>query len=279
MGYDFHLTPTGPKLIEINTNAGGAFLNSHHFYQNQYDSLFFETFVSEWKREKGDQPLKNIAIVDDDPTQQFLYSEFILCRDIFIRNGLNAFIADPTELIWRDHALWYQEQKIDLVYNRLTDFSLADTKHESIKSAFESEDTVVTPNPTHHKIFADKNNLEILYQEMKRGIPQSERVSSEKATELWDNRRHLFFKPMCGYGSKGAYRGDKITHKVWQNILQSGNYIAQEYIPPSEQNNLKVDIRVYTYNAKALLFVARLYSGQTTNFRTAGGGFAKIIFD
>ena len=28
MGYDFHLTPDGPQLIEINTNAGGAFLNA-----------------------------------------------------------------------------------------------------------------------------------------------------------------------------------------------------------------------------------------------------------
>ena len=27
MGYDFHLGNDGPKLIEINTNAGGAFLN------------------------------------------------------------------------------------------------------------------------------------------------------------------------------------------------------------------------------------------------------------
>src|SRR3546814_4061372 len=28
MGYDFHLGPQGPRLIEINTNAGGAFLNA-----------------------------------------------------------------------------------------------------------------------------------------------------------------------------------------------------------------------------------------------------------
>ena len=26
-GFDFHLSPDGPRLIEINTNAGGAFLN------------------------------------------------------------------------------------------------------------------------------------------------------------------------------------------------------------------------------------------------------------
>jgi hypothetical protein len=25
MGYDFHVTASGPKLIEVNTNAGGAF--------------------------------------------------------------------------------------------------------------------------------------------------------------------------------------------------------------------------------------------------------------
>jgi hypothetical protein len=28
MGYDFHVGAQGPRLIEINTNAGGAFLNA-----------------------------------------------------------------------------------------------------------------------------------------------------------------------------------------------------------------------------------------------------------
>jgi hypothetical protein len=28
MGYDFHITLEGPRLIEVNTNAGGAFLNA-----------------------------------------------------------------------------------------------------------------------------------------------------------------------------------------------------------------------------------------------------------
>ena len=28
MGYDFHLGADGPRLIEVNTNAGGAFLNA-----------------------------------------------------------------------------------------------------------------------------------------------------------------------------------------------------------------------------------------------------------
>jgi len=35
-------------------------------------------------------------------------------------------------------------------------------------------------------------------------------------------------------------------------------------------------VRLYTYDGRLLLMAARLYQGQTTNFRTAGGGFAPI---
>jgi hypothetical protein len=38
-----------------------------------------------------------------------------------------------------------------------------------------------------------------------------------------------------------------------------------------------VDLRCYAYQGQALLFAARLYQGQTTNFRTPGGGFAPVL--
>ncbi len=37
---------------------------------------------------------------------------------------------------------------------------------------------------------------------------------------------------------------------------------------------LKLDVRVYVYHGAPQLLAARLYQGQTTNFRTTGGGFA-----
>ena len=40
----------------------------------------------------------------------------------------------------------------------------------------------------------------------------------------------------------------------------------------------KADIRLFTYDGHVLLAVARLYQGQTTNFRTPGGGFAPVFF-
>jgi hypothetical protein len=56
-------------------------------------------------------------------------------------------------------------------------------------------------------------------------------------------------------------------------------------VPPSErlievdgvQTDLKFDLRAYSYAGRVQLLAARMYSGQTTNFRTQGGGFAPVI--
>ena len=56
-------------------------------------------------------------------------------------------------------------------------------------------------------------------------------------------------------------------------------------MPPSQrlievdgvQTDLKFDLRAYTYNGAVQLLAARMYAGQTTNFRTEGGGFAPVI--
>jgi hypothetical protein len=36
-------------------------------------------------------------------------------------------------------------------------------------------------------------------------------------------------------------------------------------------------LRCYVYDARVLSVAARLYRGQTTNFRTPGGGFAAVL--
>ena len=110
------------------------------------------------------------------------------------------------------------------------------------------------------------------------------RRSVEKADEFWARRRNLFFKPATGYGSKAAYRGDKITRRVFDEVLQ-GSYVAQALVPPSSRTlqrdgapvDLKLDLRCYSYAAEIQLIAARLWQGQTTNFRTPGGGFAPVL--
>jgi hypothetical protein len=317
MGYDFHLSDDGPKLIEINTNAGGALLNlelakaqqeccqeSNVFFKHRdellsMDKIFYEMFIREWELQRGNTKIGLIAIVDDNPKEQYLYPEFQLFERLFAKFGAKAIIADPKDLHFRDGNLWYGKDKVDLIYNRLTDFYLEDDTQASIRSAYEQNSIVLTPSPHHHAIYANKLNLVALSsdsrindilisdktkQTLLAGIPKTEDVSVGNSDDLWERRRGLFFKPASGYGSKATYRGDKITRKVWEEILK-GQYVAQALIPPSkrliqkdgEQTDLKVDIRAYVYNGKIQLLAARLYSGQTTNFRTSGGGFAPVF--
>ena len=92
---------------------------------------------------------------------------------------------------------------------------------------------------------------------------------------FWARRKQLFFKPAAGYGSKAAYRGDKLTKRAFEEVL-SGGYVAQALVPPSERVvgvegqriGLKLDLRNYVYRGRVQLVIARLYQGQTTNFRT-----------
>jgi len=158
---------------------------------------------------------------------------------------------------------------------------------------------VVTPNPRNHALLADKRNLTLLsdpdalasYGADRQtllalsGLPRSERVTADHAQALWDARKQFFFKPASGYGGKAVYRGEKLTKTVWTNIL-NGDYVVQEFAAPSERTiqldgesvQRKLDVRLYIYRGEILLSAARLYQGQTTNFRTPGGGFAPVFF-
>jgi hypothetical protein len=255
--------------------------------------------MDEWKYQRQDQTLNLIAIVDDGPEEQFLYPEFQLFEKLLADFETKAVIVDAKDLQFRNNQLWFKDKVIDMVYNRLTDFYLEDDDHKPIREAYEAGSVVLTPSPHHHALFANKLNLVTLTDEntleelnvspgareiLLRGIPKTEEVMTQKSESLWENRKNLFFKPIAGFGSKAAYRGDKITHKVWTQIL-AGQYVAQQIIPPSERVvkqldsniELKVDIRAYVYEGEILLLTSRLYSGQTTNFRTSGGGFAPVF--
>lgn len=224
----------------------------------------------------------------------------MLLQRLFERHGIAAVIAAPETLEYRDGRLWSGSLPIDLIYNRLTDFSLDEPANATLRLAYLAGAVVVTPNPWAHAIYADKRNLVRLTDEKQlaawsvtpqdiatvlNGIARTELVTAARADELWAMRDKLFFKPVAGFGGKAAYRGDKITRRVWNRILSS-DYIAQELIPPSNrtvvvdgrQEIMKVDFRNYTYAGEVQLLAARLYQGQTTNFRTPGGGFAPVTW-
>ncbi len=321
MGYDFHLGQDGPRLIEINTNAGGALLNAalaraHRdccapmqglmdatSHLTGLDNTFVAMFRSEWQAQRGSAPLRNVLIVDDAPDDQYLAPEFSLARQLFLAHGINAAVGDARDLQWKDGALWHpalpSDEAVDLVYNRLTDFSLSEPAHAALRAAYVAGAAVVTPHPRAHALFADKRNLITMGDDallaswgvsaedrrvLQAVVPHTELVTAEHADDLWARRRQLFFKPVAGYGAKAAYRGDKLTKSVWAHIT-AGGFIAQALVPPSERlvdvdgvaTRLKLDIRAYTFRGQVQLLAARTYAGQTTNFRTSGGGFSPVV--
>ena len=86
MGYDFHLSAEGPRLIEVNTNAGGGLLAylahvpgtplSDAALPTRLKRQLLDSFIAEMRAFSGgrrDRP-RGIAIIDERPQDQFLYA-------------------------------------------------------------------------------------------------------------------------------------------------------------------------------------------------------------
>jgi hypothetical protein len=317
MGYDFHLGASGPKLIEVNTNAGGAFLNAFLARAQSaccreaedaieltaaadFEAAVWKMFEQEWRSQgRAGQP-RTLAIVDERPAEQYLYPEFLLAQRAFERRDLNAVIVDPAELSFAKGRLRRGGEQIDLVSNRLVDFALDGERHQALRDAYTAGAVVLTTNPRNHALLGGQAQsdgavrpaapahwrLSPLQRRSLSALPRTILVSAESAQELWSARKRYFFKPAGGHGGKAVYRGDKMTRAVWDAVQRGGGgYIAQELAVPTERRiridgevqALELDVRLYTYAGWPLLTAARVYQGQTTNFRTLGGGFAPVF--
>lgn len=315
-GYDFHLADGRLSLIELNTNAGGAMLNTALARAQRaccepmellfpaatsvsgFEEQIVAMFRREWRLGGSTRPLASLAIVDDAPREQYLYPEFLLFQRLFERNGIKVVIAPPADLEWRDGRLMHDDVAIDLVYNRLTDFYLEQAACAALREAWLLGSVVLTPSPQSHALYADKRHLALfsdaarlsdlgvpdaIRQVLIEHVPHTEVVNPAHADRLWQERRQLFFKPATGFGSRAAYRGDKLTRRVWDDIL-AGEYVAQQLVASGLRMvgdhaaplPMKFDLRAYAYSGQVQWVAARLYQGQTTNFRTPGGGFAPV---
>ncbi len=331
LGFDFHLAEDGPQLIEVNTNPGGALLGV--LQADAQAACCSEVAAATTERHglaerehqlarallgeaKPGQTVKTVAIVDTDPTSQFLYPEMLLYQRTFERLGLTARVVGPEETVFDNGRLHFRERElgrdkepgrdrdlgtepIDLVYNRLTDFGLVEPAQQPILDAYLNEAIALTPNPRDHALWADKRNLVVISDPellarigipaavtatLRQHVPRTIDVMTADPEELWSERKRWFMKPVAGFGSRGTYDGARITRKTFARVLEDG-YVAQRKVPPGErvlhvdgeERRLKVDIRALAYRGELLWLSARLYRGQTTNMRTEGGGLATVF--
>lgn len=305
MGYDFHLGDDGPRLIEVNTNAGGGYLAWHASAQSlglnparlpkRVMERLQDSFLREWSDfTKLDKPLKHIAIVDEEPEQQALYQEMCAFRDWLMELGLEAEIVAPEQLEASKHGVFSQGRPVDLVYNRHCDFFLEEPQMAGLCEAYLSRSVCLTPNPFVYGLLADKRRmvswsdekmlLELGLESADRQlllelVPRSRLLGDCDLQEIWQERKRLVFKPVTRFGSRGVLLGKGITrHRFAEQDPETT--LIQQMVPAGvterDGESFKTDLRLYVYRNRLLGIGARLYQGQVTNMRTVGGGFAPV---
>ena len=287
MSYDFHINSAGKtELIEINTNASFlalglellSFLKLPNVAGEFNDTDLAAMFKNEISAAAG-RTEASVAIIDEQPEQQRLYLEFLVYQSLLRRHGLKTDILDITAAD--------QFENYSLIYNRYTDFYLQEEKSKRIRSLYNEKKIELSPQPYDYFLLADKQRLIDWNRQKDVPLPTSllkiYDLAHEEKDFIWQERKHLFFKPKNSFGGKQAYKGASLSRKVFDEVFNE-NFVAQQFSAPStvevQMNNeavsFKYDLRCFAYQNKLQLIVARLYQGQTTNLKTPGGGFAAV---
>ncbi|MBF0422223.1 MAG: hypothetical protein HQL73_04455 [Magnetococcales bacterium] len=303
MGYDFHLTPEGPRLIEVNTNAGGALLAwqaqgrpfPYHGHRNQIMDSFNQEMLlfSQGKKLKP----SSVIILDEEPEKQFLYNEMQAFAQQFAARGIQAAIVPPETLELReDNTLSYQGLRVDMIYNRHCDFYLQSEAMARVRTAFLNKRVCLSPHPRAYGLLADKRRMipwsddsilstMAISPQQRRLIlavtPQTRILDTLDRSNVWQERRHWVFKPVSSHGGKGVLLGRNIS-KTRFDALIPHQTLAQRLVPPAlrrcpdRDQPVKTDIRFFVYGKKILGVAMRIYHGQITTFREPGSGYAPL---
>ncbi len=306
MCYDFHLTAEGPRLIEVNTNAGGGLLAylAHQPVQSspleinsKLKNRLLAMFSSEMQQFSGGKKSKpnRIVIIDETPEQQYLYGEMQAFASLLTSSGIPTEIAEPHQLKADADGITLNGAVIDMIYNRHCDFYLESENLAGVRSAYLNHSVCLTPNPHMYGLLADKRRLVLwsdpeLISQMSLSatdqklltacVPPSFLLADLSGDEVWRARKSWVFKPVTRFGSRGVLLGAKISRSRFNKLLPEETLVQQLALPSltevPEYGSMKTDLRLYAYRGRVLGVTARLYQGQVTNLRTPGGGFAPI---
>ena len=306
MGYDFHLTADGPRLIEVNTNAGGGYVAwlseqlggrvSASYLSDRFPQRLLNSYLQEWDDfSSGIRPLKKVAIVDEDLQNQPLLPEMVGCCDWLCQHGIDAHTVSAEQLQVKGDGVYYNDEKIDLIYNRHCDFYFETEPMAKLKQAYLSGLVCLSPNPFAYGLLADKRRM-ILWSDAEalallhlsnseqrlllKMVPPSFLLAEQNRDDVWSQRKKLIFKPVARFGGRGVLMGKGITRQRFAD-LDPETTLVQKVVAPSveispEGEKFKVDLRLFVYRDHLLGVGARLYQGQVTNLTTVGGGFAPV---
>lgn len=296
MGYDFHLTPDGPRLIEINNNAGGLYISEGEEeggwlpqpdipqLLGEITSRIVAMFPADWK---------SIAIMDEDVQAQYMYPEMVAYAELLRSDGRQLFIVSPEDIQAGDDGLYVEGVRLDGIYNRHTDFYLESEQLLHIRNAYFNGQIRLSPNPRSYALLGDKGRMVDWWhpgliescfephelQLVHRIVPEIHLLSEVGPEEAWAGRKEWVFKPAARHGGKGVLLGKSISRKRFDE-LDLPSTVMQQYVAPStidiDGNEYKFDVRLYMHGENLIAMAGRAWQGQVTNFRAEGSGWVPL---
>jgi len=295
MGYDFHLTDDGPRLIEINNNAGGLYIG--------HDSWMKQPDISELKGSLEDRLLQmfspqwqHIAIMDDDVTKQYMYPEMKFYADLLRQDHRKVCLVSPEGIEFRSDGLYVDNERLDGIYNRHTDFYLEEPELSHIRSASMNHQIRLNPHPRSYALLGDKSRMADWWHKgllenclptetlatIRQIVPEIHLLSVCDKMQLWKERKGWVFKPAARHGGKGVVLGKAMSRKRFDS-LDVDTTVVQRYVPASQIEHdgvdYKFDVRVYMHGENLIAVAGRLWRGQVTNFREDGSGWVSLRID
>ena len=291
MGFDFHLTPNGPKLIEINNNAGGLYIGHGWLPQPKMDAMpgdidsrLLSMFPDAWK---------SIAIVDEAIESQFMYPEMQAYGRLLEADSRRVFLASPEDLELKADGLYIDDVRMDAIYNRHTDFYLESSAMQHIRAAYLTGQVQLNPHPRSYALLGDKSRMSDWWHEgvlegvasedeiaqIRSIVPETHLMHEYDLDTAWSERKAWVFKPSARHGGKGVLLGTGISRKRF-DALDVDETVMQRFIPASKieinSNSFKFDVRLYTQGKRLIALAGRAWQGQVTNFRTEGSGWVPL---
>ncbi|RMH50305.1 MAG: hypothetical protein D6682_07280 [Zetaproteobacteria bacterium] len=291
MGYDFHLTDDGPRLIEINNNAGGLFQRGEWLPQPTWrvwheplEARLRAMFPPSWRR---------LAIVDAAITEQPMYPEMAAYARLLEAEGRTVRLCTPEEIEGGAEGLFLHGMRIDAIYNRHTDFYLESPEMAAIRAAFTAGTVALNPHPRSYALIGDKGRLADIWLPglLEEALPAAEvaairalvpptlRMRDRDPDWWWRRRKQWVFKPTARHGGKGVMRGGDISRARFAR-LDLDDMVAQQLVPPGRVEvdgvSFKADFRLYMHGATPIALAGRIWRGAVTNFRHPGSGWAVV---
>lgn len=250
------------QFCELNGDGSSSMNESQALYEafTQTDALgawgkafgtpeLFDTWIdvllADYRRFAGNSAVANPHIVIMDFAGEGIESEF----KEFIRRmegrGLQARIADPRELTYRNGAVYIEEKRIDIVYRRATtarvmayytevqDFIRAYRERAvCVVGGFSSQ---IIHNKMIFKVLHDEANGDLFTEAERRFIrahvPRTEVLTGENMHRYIEEPDCWILKPFDQYGAHGIHMGRDMDAAAWRQAIAestaSGGYLVQ----------------------------------------------------